>query len=216
MTLDIWLSLALIHITAVITPGANFLAVTQTALTRSRRAGVWVARGIITGSMIHVVAGLVGVAGVISQIPVLFAAIRLLGALYFAYAGFKMLQTAYREFRQHQTRPAVNSPVTDQSTLEDLTPSQAYRRGLFTHLSNPASMLYYVSLFTGFVPLTASISDKLLVTVGLLSTTTIWYSLVALIFSQSRIRTFYLRLMPYMNALFGVLWIALAFKLIAA
>lgn len=215
MTLDIWLSLALIHITAVITPGANFLAVTQTALTRSRQAGVWVARGIITGSLIHVVAGLIGVAGIISQIPMLFATIRLLGALYFAYAGFKMLRTAYREFRQRQTLPAQQTSLTELQTLEDLTPTQAYRRGLFTHLSNPASMLYYVSVFTGFVPLSASLSDKVLVTVGLLGTTTIWYSLVALIFSHTRIRLFYLRLMPYMNALFGLLWIALAFKLIA-
>lgn len=216
MTLDIWLSLAIIHITAVITPGANFLAVTQTALTRSRRAGVWVARGIITGSLIHVIAGLIGVAAIISQIPVLFAGICLLGAVYFAYAGFKMLQAAYREFRQRQAYPAATTSTANQSALEDLTPTQAYKRGLFTHLSNPASMLYYVSLFTGFVPLNASITDKLLVTVGLLSTTIIWYSLVALIFSQTHIRTFYLRLMPYMNALFGALWIALAFKLISA
>jgi threonine efflux protein len=79
VTLEIWLSLAVIHITAVITPGANFLAVTQTALTRSRRAGLWVGGGIITGSLIHVVAGMIGFAAIISQIPLLFAAIRLLG-----------------------------------------------------------------------------------------------------------------------------------------
>ncbi|MCA0458320.1 MAG: LysE family translocator [Chloroflexi bacterium] len=216
MTLDIWLSLALIHITAVVTPGANFLAVTQTALTRSRRAGVWVARGIITGSLIHVIAGLIGVAGIISRIPALFAAIRLLGAVYFAYAGFKMLQAAYREFRQREAKAAPQADLTDPFQLTDLTPAQAYRRGLLTHLSNPASMLYYVSVFTGFVPLTASLGDKVLVTVGLIGTTTVWYSLVALVFSQANIRHFYLRLMPYMNALFGILWIGLAVKLISS
>jgi threonine/homoserine/homoserine lactone efflux protein len=210
---SVWLSLAVIHIAAVITPGANFLAVTQTALTRSRQAGLWVARGIITGSLIHVAAGMIGFAAIISQIPLLFSAIRLLGGLYFAYTGFKMLKTAYEQFSSHRAT-LDSAQIPAQMMLSDLTPSEAYRRGLFTHLSNPASMLYYVSLFTGFVPITATLTDKLLVAVALLGTTALWYLLVAIMFSHTRIRQFYFRLMPYMNGLFGVLWIALAAKLI--
>ena len=211
MTPNIWLSLAVIHITAVITPGANFLAVTQTALTRSRRAGLWVACGIITGSFIHVTAGIIGFAVIISHIPLLFAAIRLLGGLYFAYTGFKMLKAAYVQFRpDHEADTAIPTKLN----FDDFTPAEAYRRGLFTHLSNPASMLYYVSLFTGFVPISATLLEKLLIAAALLGTTSLWYLLVAFMFSQGRIRMFYVRLMPYMNSLFGLLWIGLAIKLI--
>lgn len=215
MTPDIWLSLALIHITAVVTPGANFLAVTQTALTRSRRAGLWVARGIITGSLLHVTAGLIGFAALISQVPALFSAIRFLGALYFAYAGFNMLRAAIRRFRQPQPMVAQAQAAVP-VMVEDLTPGQAYQRGLLTHLSNPASILYYVSVFTSFVPVKALPGEKLLVAAGLVTTTLVWYSLVALIFSHERIRAFYLRLMPAMNAVFGLLWLALAAKLLAS
>lgn len=216
MTLTVWISLAIIHVTAVITPGANFLAVTQTALTRSRRAGLWVARGIITGSIIHVTVGMIGFAAVISRIPLLFATIRLLGGLYFAYTGFKMLKAAYQQYR---IRHITKSAETDQPSvamLDDLSSSDAYRRGLFTHLSNPASMLYYVSLFTGFVPLDASPLERILIAIALLGTTTTWYLLVAVLFSQMSIRRFYFRLMPYMNALFGLLWMALTAKLLFA
>lgn len=216
MTLTVWISLAIIHVTAVITPGANFLAVTQTALTRSRRAGLWVARGIITGSIIHVTAGMIGFAAVISRIPLLFATIRLLGGLYFAYTGFKMLKAAYQQYRiRHITKLAeTDQPGT--AMLDDLSSLDAYRRGLFTHLSNPGSMLYYVSLFTGFVPLDASLLEKILIALALLGTTTTWYLLVAVLFSQTSIRRIYFRLMPYMNALFGLLWMILAAKLLFA
>ncbi len=216
MNASIWISLAIIHITAVITPGANFLAVTQTALTRSRRAGLWVANGIITGSLIHVAAGMIGFAAIIAQVPVLFAAIRLLGGLYFAYTGFNMLGAAYRQFRLGSTAYVNTVQFPTSMMLDDLTPAEAYRRGLFTHLSNPASMLYYVSLFTGFVPVSATLLEKLLIAAALLGTTSVWYLLVAFMFSQTQIRRFYFRLMPYMNSLFGVLWIALAIKLILA
>lgn len=148
MTESIWLSLALIHITATITPGANFLAVTQTALTRSRRAGLWVARGIITGSILHVTAGMIGFAAIISQIPLLFATIRLLGGLYFAYTGFKMLKAAYTQFRTGSKGYGNSAALSAHVPLGDLSNGEAYRRGLFTHLSNPASMLYYVSLLS--------------------------------------------------------------------
>ena len=213
MNESIWLSLAVIHITAVITPGANFLAVTQTALTRSRQAGLWVARGIITGSFIHVAAGMIGFAAVISRVPLLFAAIRFLGGLYFAYTGFKMLKAAYMQFR---VAADADTPIPKQVMLADLPPSEAYQRGLLTHLSNPASMLYYVSLFTGFVPISATLLEKLLIAVVLIGTTSTWYLLVAFMFSQTRIRRFYFRLTPYMNTAFGLLWIALAIKLIFA
>jgi len=213
MNESIWLSLAVIHITAVITPGANFLAVTQTALTRSRQAGLWVARGIITGSFIHVAAGMIGFAAVISRVPLLFAAIRFLGGLYFAYTGFKMLKAAYMQFR---VAADADTPIPKQVMLADLPPSEAYQRGLLTHLSNPASMLYYVSLFTGFVPISATLLEKLLIAVALLGTTSTWYLLVAFMFSQTHIRRFYFRLTPYMNTAFGLLWIALAIKLIFA
>ena len=213
MNESIWLSLAVIHITAVITPGANFLAVTQTALTRSRQAGLWVARGIITGSFIHVAAGMIGFAAVISRVPLLFAAIRFLGGLYFAYTGFKMLKAAYMQFR---VAADADTPIPKQVMLADLPPSEAYQRGLLTHLSNPASMLYYVSLFTGFVPISATLLEKLLIAIALLGTTSTWYLLVAFMFSQTRIRRFYFRLMPYLNTAFGFLWIALAIKLLFA
>lgn len=216
MTLTVWISLAIIHITAVITPGANFLAVTQTALTRSRRAGLWVARGIITGSIIHVTAGMIGFAAVISRIPLLFATIRLLGGLYFAYTGFKMLKAAYQQYRIRHITKLAETDQPSVAMLDDLSSSDAYRRGLFTHLSNPASMLYYVSLFTGFVPLDASLFERILIAVALLGTTTTWYSLVAMLFSQMSIRRIYFRLMPYMNALFGLLWMTLAAKLLFA
>ncbi len=214
MTLDIWLSLAAIHIATVLTPGANFLAVTQTALTRSRQAGLWVACGIVTGSVIHVAAGMIGFAAIISQIPVVFTAIRLLGGAYFAYSGLRMLKAAYAQFWLGHALPINTQHDPLQVTLGNLAPSQAYRRGLFTHLSNPASMLYYVALFTGFVPLTATVTDKLLIAVGLLGTTAVWYLLVALMFSQTHIRQFYFRITPYMNSLFGLLWILLAIKLL--
>lgn len=127
-----------------------------------------------------------------------------------------MLKAAYEQFRAGSVAYADGKPLSTQMMLSDLTPTEAYQRGLFTHLSNPAPMLYYVSLFTGFVPVSAPLLEKILIAVALLGTTSLWYLLVAFMFSRARIRQLYFRLMPYMNSLFGVLWVGLAGKLIFA
>jgi threonine/homoserine/homoserine lactone efflux protein len=74
-------------------------------------------------------------------------------------------------------------------------------------------MMYFLSLFTGFVPLTAAPYEKLLIGVLLVGITFSWYTLVALTFSRQRIRRLYQRSTRGMNAAFGLLWLFMALKL---
>jgi threonine/homoserine/homoserine lactone efflux protein len=205
MTLTLWLSLAAIHLAAVIIPGANFLAVTQTALTHSQRAGLWTVRGIATGTSLYVTAGMVGFAAAVSQSPFLLTALRLLGAIYFAYMGLRMIVRVLRP-------PSDQVFVLDASAAF-LPPPAAYRRGLVTSLSNPAAAVYFLSFFTGFVPAAATPLEKLLIGLILVTITFTWYTGVAMTFSRSRIRQLYLRAMRPMSVAFGFLWLGLAFKL---
>ena len=205
LTFPLLLALASIHLTAVMTPGPNFLAVTQTALAYSQRAGLWTVRGIATGSSFYVTLGLVGVAALLSQSETLLLLIRAVGAIYFAYTGWKMLRAAWR------TMPVevIDSAETDKA----LSSLQAYQRGVITALSNPAAMMYFLSLFTGFVPLTAAPYEKLWIGLLLVGITFGWYSIVALTFSRQRIRRLYQRSIRWMNAAFGLLWLFMALKL---
>ncbi len=205
MNSALFLALASIHIAAVMTPGANFLTVTQNALTYSRRSGLLTVGGVATGSSLYVTAGIIGFAAVISQSPLIYNGIRVFGALYFTHMGWGLLKRAPRL-----------AGIVDSDTLPlDMSYGGAYRSGFMTAIANPASALYFLSIFTTFIPLTSTLSDKVLAGLLLVTITLTWYTSVAMLFSYIRVRALYRRAEIGMNRLFGVIWFLLAVKLLA-
>ena len=204
MNLMLFATLASIHIAAVMTPGANFLRVTQNALAYSRRTGLLTVIGTATGSSLYVFAGVIGFAAVVSQSPTIYQLIRILGAAYFVYLGYQLL---VRRPRLEGVKPSV--------TQSDLSPAQAYRSGLLTAVANPAAALYFLSLFTTFIPISSALADKIFAGLLLVSITLTWYALVAMTFSSAPVRKLYQRIERLTNRLFGIMWLLLAVKLLA-
>jgi len=205
MNSALFLALASVHIAAVMTPGANFLTVTQNALVYSRRSGLLTVGGVATGSGLYITAGIIGFAAVISQSPPVYTGIRMIGALYFAYMGWGLLNRP----------PRLTGTVDTHAAPLDISRGSAYRSGLLTAIANPASALYFLSVFTTFIPLSATLDDRVLAGLLLVTITATWYSGVALLFSYSRVRALYRRAEIGMNRVFGVVWLLLAVKLLA-
>ncbi len=201
MTLALMLTLASIHLAVVMSPGANFMAVTQNALAYSRRTGLLTVGGVATGSGLYITAGVIGFAALISQSPFLFNVIRLVGAAYFFWLSYRLFT------RQPRLTGDAAAP------LSDLSRSQAYRAGLLSSIANPSAALYFLSLFTTFIPVSSTLADKVLAGLLLLAITMLWYALIAVTFSSARVRAFYRRAELWMNRAFAVIWFLLALKL---
>jgi len=204
VNLALLLTLISIHLATVMTPGANFLTVTQNALAYSRRTGLFTVGGVVTGNGVYILAGIIGFAAVISKSPLIFNAIRLVGAAYFAYMGYQLLRRGSR---------LSGSDVVSASDT-DISRGVAYRRGFVTAISNPAGAVYFLSVFTTILPLSSTWSDKVLAGLLLSVITLTWYSIVAVMFSNARVRGLYNQAELWMNRVFGVFWLLLALKLL--
>lgn len=196
MNLTLFLTLASIHIAVVMTPGANFLRVTQNALAYSRRTGLLTAIGVATGSGLYVLAGMIGFAAVVSQSPIVYDLIRMVGAAYFAYMGSQLLMRQLR-----------SAEVDAAASISDLSHREAYRAGLLTAIANPAAALYFLSLFTTVIPLSSVLTDKIFAGLLLVTITLTWYAFIVTTFSNRRVRSFYHHVERWTNRAFGVLWL---------
>jgi RhtB (resistance to homoserine/threonine) family protein len=184
--------LAVITITllAVVSPGPDFAMVTRNSLLRSRRSGVLTALGIGLGVLVHVTYTLVGVGLLIQQSLWLFNAIKLLGAAYLIYLGWKMLRAQ-----------PVGEPVdTSGAALSDLA---ALRIGFLTNALNPKTTVFIVSLFMQVVrtdtPLVVQIGYGLFVSAAHMA----WFALVALCFSTGAVRERLLAARHWIDRAFG-------------
>src|SRR5688572_10012358 len=121
--LPIILTVALVHLLAVISPGPDFIMITRNSLMYSRKTGIYTAIGLGLGILVHVVYSLVGIGLLISKSILLFNTIKLLGAAYLIYIGYKSL-----------TSKSSNLNILNQDHKKDISIFDAIKIGFFTNV----------------------------------------------------------------------------------
>ncbi len=141
MYLTEFLTVALIHLLAVASPGPDFAVVVRESVTHGRRAGLWTALGVGTAIFLHVGYSLLGIGLIVSQSIVLFNALKWLAwlaAAYLLYIGFKAI-------RARPTAPAAEDLA---ASAGERTARGAFTSGFVTNGLNPKATLFFLSLFT--------------------------------------------------------------------
>ena len=193
--------LAAIHLLMAMVPGPNTVAVSYCAAGMSRRAGLHAAGGIALASLIWVSLSLAGIGIVLLEAGTLYRTIRLAGALYLLWVGYKLLRST---FSKPAATASANPPV--------------YRHPLFsgfvTTLSNPKSAIFWTSVFALVVPAHAPawFYGAVLVIVGLQAF--VWYGIVALALSSGVSRRYYTRLTQALNGVAGFAMSVFGFKIL--
>ena len=196
-----FLTVALVHLLAVASPGPDFAIVLRESVSNGRHAGIWTALGVGSGILLHVGYCLLGIGLIVSQSIVLFNLLKWLAAAYLIYIGIRALQA----------RPA-DPASSELAPLATRSPRAAFVRGFVTNGLNPKATLFFLSLFT----LVISPQTPLLVQAGyglyLALATALWFCAVALLFSQARVRRGFVRLGHWFDRLMGAVLVGLGIK----
>ncbi|POX56838.1 lysine transporter LysE [Streptomyces sp. Ru71] len=194
------IAVAVITVLAVISPGADFAMTVRNSYLYGRRAGILAAVGISLGVLVHVTYTMVGVGLLVSRTPLLFTVMKLVGAAYLVYIGYK---TFVAKAQLH----------IDLSADATLSGAGALRTGFFTNALNPKTMLFVLSTYTQVVsadtPVVQQIGYGLFMSVAHL----VWFALVALFFSQQHLRARLLRRQAVLNKVIGSVLVGLGMVL---
>lgn len=198
-----FLTVALVHLLAVASPGPDFAIVVRESVTHGRTAGTWTALGVGAGILVHVTYSLLGIGLIVAQSAVLFNLLKWLAAAYLLYLGIKALRSG-----PAAPESGVSQPETSRN------PRGAFVSGFVTNGLNPKATLFFLSLFT----LVINPHTPLVIQAGygiyLACATAAWFSLVALLFSHSRVRSGFARMGHWFDRLMGVVLVGLAVRLV--
>jgi threonine efflux protein len=158
-------------------PGPDFV-VTISRASRSRRACLATAAGIVTGTAIWASASAAGLGLVFAHYRWVAEVVRLLGGGYLAWLGVRMII--------HSRRPLP--AATASGAAARLGPS--WRTGLLADLGNPKAAVFWTSLFAAVLPPATPTWVRVLAIV-VVAVAAIWYSAVASMFSLAAITTAY-------------------------
>jgi len=202
--LNEFLLVALVHLLAVISPGPDFAVVIRNSVSAGRQAGLMTALGVGSGIFLHVTYSLLGIGIIVSQSVWLFNLLKLLAGAYLLYIGVKALRA----------RPQAATDITAPAVV--LASRRAFGIGFITNGLNPKATLFFLSLFT----LVISPQTPILIQAGyglyLALATTLWFCLVALLFSQQAVRRGFARLGHWFDRVMGAVLIALGLHLALA
>jgi RhtB (resistance to homoserine/threonine) family protein len=188
----------------VVVPGPDFAVTVSQSVRNGRRIGLFTALGIGCGISVHVAYTLLGVGALMHTSHTLAMAARLLGCAYLLYLAFKLLRA----------KPA-SLQADAPATLAQAQPSswKAFATGFLTNATNPKATLFFLAIFTTLVSSRTPLSVQALYGVWMCSVNAGWFSLVSLLFSQSRVRSGFVRIGHWFERLMGVILAAFAVRL---
>lgn len=204
--LMLFLTVALVHIIALMSPGPDFFFVSQTAASRSRREAMMGVVGISLGVMVWAGVALLGLNLILQKMAWLHQIIMVGGGLYLCWMGWQLLRSARKQ--NAQTAP------TEEVKVALAKPGRSFIRGLLTNLSNPKAVIYFGSVFSLFVGEDVGAGARWGLFTLITAETFIWFSLVAIVFALPAMRRGYQRMAKWIDGLAGVLFTGFGLHLI--
>lgn len=174
--MDFWQGFWLItgvHFLACMSPGPDFVLVSQQSLSRGRAAGLLTALGIALGFGVHIIYSVLGLVTVVAQSATLLTVIKIVGGLYLIYIGYKGL-TAKAAVEVAEIR------------AEKMTVEPAWKiiwRGVLCNVLNPKAVVYMLSLFTVVLSPTTPLWQMAAYGAWMTLMLSVWFGLVAFMLS---------------------------------
>ncbi|CAG67664.1 putative threonine efflux protein (RhtC) [Acinetobacter baylyi ADP1] len=195
-------SIAAALMLGAMSPGPSFIYVAQNSIAKSRKHGLFTALGTGTGAAIFGFLAVMGLQAVLLAVPSAYMILKIGGGLYLLWMSFKILKYAKQPME------------TGSAVATQMTYSSAYRYGLLTQLSNPKIAIVLASVFTALLPKEIPGYYYIALPVICFMIDAGWYSLVALLLSSEKPRTFYIKAKTMIDRVTGGIVTILGLKLI--
>lgn len=197
-----FLSLAIINLVALASPGPDFLITFRNSIFYSRRIGIYTALGIALGLTVHIAYILCGLRAVIVKYVWLLTTIKILGSGYLIYIGWKSFKTKNLAIDLNPKLPHATC-----------TARKAIRTGFLTNALNPKAIIFFLGVFTLVISPDTPMPVLMMYGVEMILLTFLWFTIVALFLSQKKIVSSIQKLGKWVSRITGGLLISLGIKL---
>lgn len=202
MTLQAWLSLALLCLLGAMTPGPSLAVVLGSTVRGGRAAGLAaaLAHGLAVG--LYALLTVAGLAAVLAAAPALFTLLQLAAAGYLLLLARAALRSRGAALAVVPTDPAAQAAHGETRA--------AARDGFMMAFLNPKLALFMLALFAPFVTPDQALGAKAVLVLTIGGIDAFWYATVVLVVVRSGLLAVLARRAAQVEQLYGLLLAALA------
>jgi threonine/homoserine/homoserine lactone efflux protein len=124
-------------------PGPAMLYAAAQTMARGRRGGLMATLGIHLGCYVHVIAAAAGLSILFHAVPLLYSAVKLIGAAYLIWLGISLFRAPSGDGR---TAPAITRKSARRAFLESIT----------VEVLNPKTAIFFMAFLPQFVDASAA------------------------------------------------------------
>jgi len=188
-------ALVIITLVTVITPGPDFVVVVKNTVGVSRRAGFLTAFGIATAIWVHIFYSIVAVQFVATQSELIFEVIRLLGATYLFWLGWKSLTSTSQSL---------------ETDIDKIKTSAFWKQGFINNLLNPKATLFFISIFSQVIdpntPIVLQVGYGMVITMICFS----WLCFISIMLTTGSMKPYVNKIVKPVEKIAGIIFVSYA------
>lgn len=123
----------------LVIPGPAVMYIIARSATQGRRAGIVSVAGIHLGTIVHIIAAMIGLSALLAASATAFSIVKLVGAAYLFWLGVQSI----RSYRNHA--------VADEQTASSRSLRRVFLDGTVLNVLNPKTAIFFLSFVPQFI-----------------------------------------------------------------
>lgn len=190
---------------ALILPGPDFVGVVRSSMTRGTTAGLLTTLGVTIGLGFYATLSLLGLSAILVEYQWLTWAVRVLGGLYLAWLGIKLLRA----------KPARPGEEIARGPLSGEIRGSALLFGFVVTLTNPKAIVLFASVFATAVTASTPLWLMVLMVVLVMASSLTWYTIVSLFMSSAPVMRRFQHARHWIERIAGASFVLIGGRIIA-
>ena len=196
--MSIFLTVALLHLFAVASPGPDFVLVSRQSFRHGRMVAIWTSAGIAIGILFHVAVSLTGLSLLLQNQPDFFWYLKLAAALYIGYLGLTSLIS----------KGPIN--LKNYSTDEEGRYLKSISTGFLTNVLNPKAFIFFITVFTLVINEDTGVVIKGLLGIYMSMATFIWFTFISILLTNQKATEKFEKAILWLERITGLFLLILA------
>ena len=195
-----FLTVAILHLFAVASPGPDFALVTRQSLRYNRKVAVWTSLGIGAGILFHSLLAITGLVLLITSNELFSTILKIIGSLYLLYLGVNSILGSKEE-----------GNIEEENTNTDKF--NGFLAGLITNITNVKAILFFVTVFSVVID-TGNNLYLLLYGAYMALATFIWFSIISFVFTSEGFKSRFSSFLGLFEKIIGFTLILLSLQIL--
>ena len=197
-----FISIATIHLFAVMSPGPDFIIIVRQSISSGRRSALMTSLGIGIGILMHITLCIFGLGMIIKESDLLFKVIQIIGCLYLTYLGIISIKSK---------NPVANSEYNNEFNFNTF---ESFKLGFLTNVLNPKATLFFLSLYVLIISNNTPLEFQILFGLWMSFATGLWFAFLSLILTNKSILAKIEFMSTKIQRITGVILIIFSIKLL--